>query len=154
METRHRRRIYLEGAQTTNIRGVVARANYLSADRMDIQYAVKECCRGMANPQRRHQAMLKRLARYLVGRARMVWEYQWQGVEQVRSYSDSDWAGCKRTARSTSGGVILRGTHHVKSWCITQKRVTLSSAEAELGALVKAATETIGILPMAEGLGR
>ena len=72
----------------------------------------------------------------------------------MQSYSDSDWTGCKRTARSTSGGVILRGTHHVKSWCITQKRVTLSSAEAELGALVKAASETIGILQMVEGLGR
>ena len=33
------------------------------------------------------------------------------------------------------------------------KRVTLSSAEAELGALVKAATETIGIIQMTEGLG-
>ena len=32
---------YLEGAQATKFRGVVARANYLSADRMDIQYAVK-----------------------------------------------------------------------------------------------------------------
>ena len=48
----------------------------------------------------------------------------------------------------------MRGTHHVKSWCITQKRVILSSAEAELGALVKTAAETIGILHMAEGFGR
>ena len=31
--------------------------------------------------------------------------------------------------------------------------MTLSSAEAELGALVKAAAETIGILQMVEGLG-
>ena len=44
--------------------------------------------------------------------------------------------------------------HHIKSWCVTQKRVTLSSAEAELGALVKTTSETIGIIQMAEGLGR
>ena len=31
--------------------------------------------------------------------------------------------------------------------------MTLSSAEAELGALVKAAAETIGMIQMAEGLG-
>ena len=43
--------------------------------------------------------------------------------------------------------------HHIKSWSVTQKRVTLSSAEAELGALVKASAETIGILQMIEGLG-
>ena len=48
----------------------------------------------------------------------------------------------------------MRGTHHLKSWSVTQKRVTLSSAEAELGALVKAAAEAIGITQMAAGLGR
>ena len=42
----------------------------------------------------------------------------------------------------------------MKSWSVTQKRVTLSSAEAELGALVKGTIETIGILQMAESLGR
>ena len=34
------------------------------------------------------------------------------------------------------------------------EKVSLSSAEAELGALVKTSTEVIGILQMAEGLGR
>ena len=48
----------------------------------------------------------------------------------------------------------MRGDHHVKSWSVTQKRVTLSSAEAELGALVKTNTEVLDILQMAEGLGR
>ena len=48
----------------------------------------------------------------------------------------------------------MRGTHHIKSLAVTQTRVTLSSAEAELGALVKAASETIGITQMTEGLGR
>ena len=69
------------------------------------------------------------------------------------TYSDSNWAGCKRTARSTSCGVVMRGKHHIKSWSVTQKRVTLSSAEAELGALVKASAEAIGVTQMAEGLG-
>ena len=47
----------------------------------------------------------------------------------------------------------MRGMHHIKSWSVTQKRVTQSSAEAELAALVKASSETIGILQMAQGLG-
>ena len=72
----------------------------------------------------------------------------------MSTYSDSDWAGCKRTARSTSGGVIMRGGHFLKSWSSTQKRVTLSSAEAELGALVKTTTETIGMAQLANGLGK
>ena len=144
----------MDADQSTAFRALAARANYLSTDRMDIQFAVKECCRGMAAPQVGHWNKLKRLARYLLGRPRMVWEYGWQGIEPITSYSDSDWGGCKRTARSTSGGVVTRGDHHLKSWSVTQKRVTLSSAEAELGALIKTSTETIGILQMAEGLGR
>ena len=47
----------------------------------------------------------------------------------------------------------MRGGHHLKSWSVTQKRVTLSSAEAELGALVKASAETLGVIQMAQGLG-
>ena len=48
----------------------------------------------------------------------------------------------------------MRGAHHIKSWSSTQKRVTLSSAEAELGALVKTACEALGLIQMAAGLGR
>ena len=46
------------------------------------------------------------------------------------------------------------GAHHIKSWLSTQKRVTLSSAEAELGALVKTACEALGLMQMVAGLGR
>ena len=40
----------LVGAEATRFRAVAARANYLAADRPDIQYAVKETCRKMAKP--------------------------------------------------------------------------------------------------------
>ena len=37
------------GAEAATLyRGIAARANYLAIDRPDIQYAVKEVCRGMA----------------------------------------------------------------------------------------------------------
>ena len=144
----------LSPAEASQYRALAARANYLALDRLDIQYATKECCRGMAQPQIRHLSMLKRLARYLLGKPRVVWRYPWQGQESIKAYSDSDWAGCKRTARSTSGGILMRGAHHIKSWSSTQKRVTLSSAEAELGALVKTACEALGLMQMAAGLGR
>ena len=36
----------LDPAETTRYRALVARANYLAADRPDIMYAVKELCRG------------------------------------------------------------------------------------------------------------
>ena len=89
---------------------------------------------------------VKRLARYLLGNARLTTRYEWQGEEsEITGYSDSDWAGCRVTGKSTSGGVILIGTHFTKGWSITQNHVTMSSAEAELIASVKCTTERVGI---------
>ena len=46
------------------------------------------------------------------------------------------------------------GEHFIKGWSSTQASVTLSSAEAELVAMTKAVAETIGIVNMAQDLGR
>merc|ERR1711965_1178760 len=97
---------------TSKFRSIAARANYLAADRTDFMYAVKEICRGMANPGEREWAKLKRLARYLSGCGRLVTKYAWQGVEEkIMAYSDSDWAGCRQTRKSPSGGVIMICDH-------------------------------------------
>ena len=139
----------LVGAEATRFRAVAARANYLSADRPHIQYAVKEICRKMAKPVAGDWQKLVRLGRYLKGSPRCVLEYRWQNRCVAPSgYSDSDWAGDRRTGKSTSGGLIMLGTHLVKSWSRTQDSVTLSSAEAELVALGKLAMETLGVRSM------
>ena len=114
----------LEKREGTNFRAFAARANYLALDRLDIQFAVKELCRGMANPSRADVGKPRRLARYLRGRPRLVLECKYQEeLDAIDVYSDSDWAGCWRTAKSTSGGVIMRGGHYVKSWS-TRKRTS------------------------------
>ena len=35
-------------------------------------------------------------------------------------YSDSDWAGCLKTRKSTSGGALMLGGHCIKSWSTAQ----------------------------------
>ncbi len=108
----------------------------------------------MAEPTKRDVRKLRRLGRYLKGRPRLVVEYKWQEpCTEVRAMSDSDWAGCRRTAKSTSGGIIMRGSHYLKSWSSTQKNVTLSSGEAELVACVKASCELTGLLQMSREWG-
>ena len=47
----------------------------------------------------------------------------------------------------------MRGFHCLKSYSKTQKKVTLSSGEAELSAIVTASSEAVGLLQMAESLG-
>ena len=141
-------------AEATRFRALAARCNYLGVDRTEIQYAVKEICRGMSTPKKKHWDKLKKLGRYLISQPRMVQEYRWQGrLDKMTVYSDSDWAGCKSTGRSTSGGMIMMGGHMIKSWARTQKVVALSSAEAELVAMVKATAEGLGISSLAADWG-
>ena len=76
----------------------------------------------------------------------MIIHYPWQPeVGELTAYSDSDWAGCRKTGKNTSGGIILRGKHMLKSWSSTQRTVALSSGEAELTAMVKATAEGLGL---------
>ena len=97
---------------------------------------------------------VKRLARFVLGKPRVVNVYDLQKDDnEIWGFSDSDWAGCRRTAKSTSGGVIMRGQHLIKSWSATQKSVTLSSAEAELVAAVKMTTEAIGVAQLVKDWG-
>ena len=140
--------------KASEYRQLAARANFMTLDRADTQHAVKEICRGLVCPTIGHWKRLKRLGRYLDGRPRVVslFEYQVRG-RVVDGYSDSDWAGCRRTDSSTSGGVIMLGSHLLKSWSASQKNVTLSSAEAELVAAVKVCGECIGITQLATDWG-
>ena len=50
----------------------------------------------------------------------------------LEAFSDSSWADCKATRRSTSSGVIFLNGSLVMSLCRTQASLALSSCEAEL----------------------
>jgi hypothetical protein len=134
-------------------RSFAARANYLALDRPDISQATKELCRRMSAPRATDLRALSRVARYLAGAGRVVYEYPWQSRPVLRVYTDSDFAGCIATRLSTSGGAVMLGTHLLKHWASTQKRITLSSGEAELGAVVRGFSEALGIQSVARDLG-
>ena len=128
----------------TDFRGLAARANYLSADRIDLQFSAKEICRFMSAPTETSVGALKRMGRYLLGHMRLVYKYPWQEAAGIDVYSDTDWSGCPRTRRSTSGGCVMFGKHVIRTWSSTQPSVTLSSGEAEFYGLVKAAGAGLG----------
>ena len=113
----------------TEFRGLAARANYLSADRIDLQFSAKEICRFMSSPTDTSMGALKRMGRYLLGHKRLVYTYPWQTADGIEVYSDTDWSGCPRTRRSTSGGCVMIGRHVIRTWSSTQPSVTLSSGE-------------------------
>ena len=146
----------LPASGAREFRSLAARANYLASDRMDVQFAAKEACRDMAKPRVASVRKLKRLARYLARypRGTVLFEPAGdEGMGPVEVYTDSDWAGCPRSRKSTSGGMLFVGGGLVKSWSSTQGTIALSSGEAELMALVRAATEGLGLQSLMADLG-
>jgi hypothetical protein len=144
----------LSVADASMYRSVVARANYLSQDRSDIRYAVKELSRGMSTPLEGDWNRLKRLGRYLHQHPRLVQHmHKQQHTKFLDVWVDTDFAGCAKTRKSTSGGVITIGDHVIKTWSNTQTTIALSSGEAEYYGMVKGAATALGVRSMLHDLG-
>jgi len=144
----------LDEDKHTLFRGVSARCNYVSNDRPDVNFAAKEVCRAMASPTTLSLGALKRLGRYFNDRRRLVYAYPFQRADGIQVYTDTDWAGCPKTRRSTSGGAVMLGSHCLKTWSSTQPTVSLSSGEAEFYGLVKASGIGLGFKALLEDFGR
>ena len=64
---------------------------------------------------------------------------------QIVSYSDSDWAGCQKSRKSTSGSLVSVFHVNLQSTSRTQASIAHSSAESELYAMCQAAVESLAI---------
>ena len=83
---------------------VATQLNYLSLDRPDCQFSIKEVCRRMADPTWRDIARLKMFGIYLVTRPILVLKFEFQGQrerererERVNVTINANWAGCRAT---------------------------------------------------------
>jgi len=126
----------------------------LGQDRTDIQYAVKELSRKMSCPNEDDFGRLKKVVRYLKGapRFRNIFIYQ-KRPKAIEVWTDSDLAGCQKSRKSASGGVVRHGEHIMKSWSTNQAVIALSSGEAEYYALVKGVSGAIGTTNLCQDLG-
>ena len=143
----------LNSDRSSWFRSAAATLNYMSLDRPDLGFAVKEVCRSMSSPSELDVQKLKKIGRYLVefGNTRSVFEWH-SDLKSVTGFSDSDFAGSEKRT-STSGGVIVFGGVVIKCWSKQQKVVALSSGEAELYGAVKLGCELIGIKSLALDFG-
>ena len=64
---------------------------------------------------------------------------------KIEVYGDENVAGCISARKSTVGGVVLWSGQFVKAWSKTMGVLALSSGESELAAVVRAATEGLGL---------
>ncbi|GJT00035.1 hypothetical protein Tco_0821204 [Tanacetum coccineum] len=112
-------------------RSMIGALMYLTSSRPDIVHATCLCARYQAKPTEKHLKEVKRIFRYLRGTINMgLWYTKDSGFE-LTGFSDADYAGCKDTFKSTSGGAQFLGEKLV-SWSSKKQDCTaLSTAEAE-----------------------
>ena len=137
-------------------RTAVGQLLWLSGIRHDIAYAVKELARKVQCPTSGDVRACKRVLRYLRGASdmRVPLVPSVSGDELVlEAFCDSDWAGCARSRRSTSGGCILLEGCVLSAWSRTQNTVALSSAEAEYVSMTTGATELLWVAHLMSEVG-
>ena len=105
-------------AEATQYRRAAARINYVALDRPDLSFASRVASSHMSNPMEGDEHVVKRIIRYLKGKPRVAIRYEFQeDPNTLTVFTDSDWAGDEKTRRSTSGGVVCRGSHTISWWC-------------------------------------
>ena len=93
------------------------------------------------------------LGQYSKGKPRLIWRYAMQKLcFNLDVFTDSDWAGCRKSRKSTSRGAIMLGRHCLKTWSKTQALIAKLSADAELHGVVRGATEVLGMSTLIEDL--
>jgi hypothetical protein len=128
-------------ADTTSYWSLTGALQYLTFSRPDIAYAVQQVCLHMHALREPHLTALKRILRYLRGSLDYGLLLRPSPTLKHMVYTDTDWAGCPDTCRSTSGYAVFLGANLV-SWATKrQPVVSCSSAEAEYRAMANGVAE-------------
>ena len=102
----------------------------------------------MASPRTQDLTALERVARYTIKIPANDLRISMDQLDNiVEVFGDANFAGCTSTGKSTVGGVAMWSGQFVKAWSKTMGVRALSSGESELAAVVRAATEGLGLQP-------
>lgn len=120
--------------------------------RPDIAFIVGILGRYLSNPGLDHWKAAKRVMRYLKRTRNYMLTYRRSDQLEITGYSDSDFAGCQDSLRSTSGYVFLLAGGAV-SWRSAKQGLTASSTmAAEFVAIHEASDQGIWLRNFVTGL--
>ena len=120
---------------------LIGRLLYLTVTRPDIQYAVNTLSQFMQLPRSTHLDATHRVLRHLKGSVGKGIFLSATSSLSLVGFSDSDWAGCPITRRSTTGYITMLGSSPISWKTKKQPTVSRSSAEAEYRSLATLTSE-------------
>nr|GEX89771.1 putative ribonuclease H-like domain-containing protein [Tanacetum cinerariifolium] len=119
----------------TKYRSMIGALMYLTSSRPNIVHATCVCARYQAHPTKKYLKEVKRIFRYLRGTINIgLWYTKDSGFELTR-FSDADYAGCKDTFKSISGGAQF----------LSEKLLSLSSKKQDCTSLSTAKSEYVSL---------
>ena len=140
-------------AEPSYFRSLAGKLQYLTLTRPDLQFSVNYICQKMHQPSVSDFSLLKRILRYVKGTFDMGVSIKGHTDSTLVCYSDSDWAGCKDTRRSTGGFCTMLGSN-VISWSAKRHdTVSKSSTEAEYRTMSAATSEIVWLQNLLKIMG-
>jgi hypothetical protein len=140
-------KVALTPSEHETFRVILGSVNFLCmCTRSDIAFAISVISRRKTAPTQLHMKQLVRLLRYLNGTRPMGITYgrpSQDNVDDIKVFSNSDWAANTTTKRSQSGEVVMLNGGAV-SWTSKQQEVVaLSTAKAEYVAVSRAGQSAV-----------
>ena len=132
---------------------LVGKLIYLTITRPDIAFTIHTLSQFMQKPTTSHMQAAKRVLRYLKSSPGQGILLGSQSAAILTAYSDSDWAGCPITRKSTTGFCVLLGNSPISWKTKKQKVVARSSAEAEYRAMALTTCEVVWLSQLLKELG-
>lgn len=140
-------------ASGENYRRAVGLLNYLvQCTRPDLAVVSSQLSQVLDKPGSQHWSAFKRVLRYLKGTAHLGLMLGGKPVI-LTTYTDSDYAGCPYTRRSTSGYCTIVAGGCVSWRARKQPTVATSSTEAEYRAAYEGAQETVWLRQLLQDFG-
>ena len=121
--------------EPSSYRRIIGRLLYLVNTRPDICFAVQHLSQFVQKPTIHHHRVVQHVLRYIKVAPAQGLFYSKNFVLHLKAFSDSDWASCSMTRRSTTGFCIFLEESLISWKTKKQSTVSRSSSEAEYRAL-------------------
>ncbi|XP_019435947.1 PREDICTED: uncharacterized protein LOC109342413 [Lupinus angustifolius] len=137
----------------TSYRRLMGKLLYLTHPRHDLSFVVGHLSQFLDKPTNYHYSATIRILKYLKGSISNGIFFSVTNNMQLKGYSDSNWAACLDTRRSTSGYCFFLRQSLVSWKSKKQKSVSRSCTEAEYRAMALASCEAQWLVSLLANLG-